>query len=91
VQFGIGSTGQEDFFFCLCPKNKALHWAVSKWFSEFAWAKQWEYCYVSMNHFETATATEQQKGIAQKRNPLAHPKGGRDTPHPSGWGAAEQS
>jgi hypothetical protein len=63
-----GFRGQEDFFFCLCPKNKALHWAASKWFSE-PW--QWQYCYVSMNHFEAATATEQQKGIAQKRNPSA--------------------
>jgi hypothetical protein len=61
--------GQEDFFFCLCPKNKALHWAVSKRFSA-PW--QWQYCYVSMNHFETATATKQWKGIAQKRNPPAH-------------------
>jgi hypothetical protein len=31
-------------------------------------------CYVSMNHLEAATATEQQKGIAQKRNPPAHQK-----------------
>jgi hypothetical protein len=38
-------------------------------------------CYVSMNHFETATATEQQKGIAQERNPPAHPKGDRDRAH----------
>jgi hypothetical protein len=35
-----GFTGREDFFFCLCPKNKALHWAVSKWFSA---PRQWEY------------------------------------------------
>jgi hypothetical protein len=34
-----------------------------------------------MNHFETATATEQQKGIAQKRNPPAHPEGDRDRAH----------
>jgi hypothetical protein len=40
--------------------------------------------YVSMNHFETATATEQQKGIAQKRNPPAYPKGDRHTPPTEG-------
>jgi hypothetical protein len=39
-------------------------------------------CYVSMNHFETAAATEQKKGIAQKRNPPAHQKGDRTTPRP---------
>jgi hypothetical protein len=44
VQFlGFEAPGQEDFFFCLCPKNKALHFAASKWFIEFAWAKQWEH------------------------------------------------
>jgi hypothetical protein len=26
-------------------------------------------CYISMNHFETATATKQEKGISKKRNP----------------------
>jgi hypothetical protein len=47
--------------FAYALKNKAFHWAVSKWPSapcQFAWANQWEYCYVSINHFETATATE---------------------------------
>jgi hypothetical protein len=42
-------------------------------------------CYVSMNHFETATATEQHKGIAQKETLLPtkrviciHPTEGRN-------------
>jgi hypothetical protein len=35
--------------------------------------------YVSMNHFETATATKQQKGIAQKRNPPAQQKRDQNT------------
>jgi hypothetical protein len=34
AQWDVILTGQEDFFFVLCPKNKALHWAVSKWFIE---------------------------------------------------------
>jgi hypothetical protein len=49
VRFWIAGPGQEDFFFAYALKNKALHWAASKWFSEL-W--QWHYCYVSMNHFE---------------------------------------
>jgi hypothetical protein len=36
---GFGAPGQEDFFFAYALKNKALHWAASKWFSA-PW--QWE-------------------------------------------------
>jgi hypothetical protein len=35
--------GQEDFFFAYALKNKALHWAASKWFSASAWANQWQH------------------------------------------------
>jgi hypothetical protein len=55
AQQDVIPTGQEDFFFAYALKNKALHWAASKWFSA---PYQWQYCYVSINHFETATATK---------------------------------
>jgi hypothetical protein len=58
--------GQEDFFFCYAQKkpfigplqNGSVHLGNGN------------NCYVSMNHFETATATEQQKGIAKKETLL---------------------
>jgi hypothetical protein len=31
------------FLFLLMPKNKALHWAASKWFSE-PWQWQYQLC-----------------------------------------------
>ncbi len=55
AQEDVIPTGQEDFFFAYALKNKAFHWAASKWFGA---PYQWQYCYVSINHFETATATK---------------------------------
>jgi hypothetical protein len=33
AQQDVIPTGQEDFFFAYALKNKAIHWAASKWFS----------------------------------------------------------
>jgi hypothetical protein len=87
VQFRIASPRQEDFFFCLCPKTKRFIGPLQNGSVNLG---NGNICYVSMNHFEAATATEQQKGIAQKRNPPAHQKHDRSTPHRrcGMWGGA---
>jgi hypothetical protein len=57
AQQDVIPTGQEDFFFAYAQKIKPFTGPLQNGLVS-AGADQWQYCYVSINHFETATATK---------------------------------
>jgi hypothetical protein len=67
AQFRTQSSGQEDFFFAYAQKTKLFTGPLQNGSVHLG---DGNISYVSMNHFEAATATEPKKGIAQKETLL---------------------
>jgi hypothetical protein len=83
----LRAPGQEDFFFLLVPKKtKPFTGPFQNGSVNSPRRSNGNICYVSMNHFETATATEQKKGTAQKKKPSCPPKGRSGYTHPAKGG-----
>jgi hypothetical protein len=89
VQFRTQSPGQEDFFFAYTQKTKLFTGPLQNGSVHLG---DGNISYVSMNHFEVATATQSQKGIAKKETllPTQRVIGIHPTKN-GGWGVAQQS
>jgi hypothetical protein len=67
AQQDVIPTGQEDFFFAYAQKRKPFTGPFQNGSVNLG---NENISYVSMNHFEAATATKQKKGIAKKETLL---------------------